>query len=127
MIDPHIITELEKNLEQEKLRVETELSSIATKNPAKKDSWNATYPAGEDDVSASSGAIEEMGDEIEEYDTRLSEKDTLEKRIHEINEALGRIEKGTFGTCVICKKEIPLERLRANPAAATDIEHAEGR
>ena len=65
-----------------------------------------------------------MADETEEYNTRLSEEDTLERRLHEINKALDRMSKNTYGMCSVCKKEIPMERLNANPAAAEDIEHA---
>ncbi len=125
MIDPKIIGEFERLLEEEKNKIEKELSEIAVKSPHQKDSWDASYPAGTDDRSAASGAYEEMEDEIEEYHERLTEEKTLEERVHEINQALARIDGGTYGMCSVCGKEIPMERLRANPAASTDIEHAD--
>ena len=124
MLEKNILAEFERQLEEEKARIENELSQIATHDPSKKDGWTATYPAGTDDRSASSGSLEEMEDEREEYQERLSEEQTLELRLHEINEALERIDKGAYGVCGVCGKDIPMERLRANPAAATDIEHA---
>lgn len=33
----------------------------------------------------------------------------------EINDALARIEQGTFGRCENCRREIPKERLEAVP------------
>jgi RNA polymerase-binding transcription factor DksA len=37
----------------------------------------------------------------------------------EVNTALKQIEKGAYGTCVVCGAEIEKERLDANPAAQT--------
>ena len=42
----------------------------------------------------------------------------------EIEEALRRIEVGTYGKCVICEQSIPFERLEALPTASTCIDHA---
>ena len=50
-----------------------------------------------------------------EVDLSLGENaDTL---IAEIDEALWRIEGGTYGTCAVCGAEIPEERLEAVPYA----------
>ena len=38
-------------------------------------------------------------------------------------EALARLEAGTYGRCEVCDKPIPDERLEANPTARYDIEH----
>ena len=51
--------------------------------------------------------------------------DNLELRLKDVNNALGQIESGTYGICKVCGEEIPEERLKANPAADADIEHAE--
>ena len=37
------------------------------------------------------------------------------KYLHFLDEALERIENGTFGICIVCGKEIPKERLEAVP------------
>jgi DnaK suppressor protein len=42
----------------------------------------------------------------------------------EINQALARIEDGTYGTCAACGKEIPAERLEAYPWASLCIDDA---
>ena len=44
--------------------------------------------------------------------------------LREIEAALDRIEKGTYGICTVSGKEIPLERLEALPYAATTKEEA---
>jgi DnaK suppressor protein len=39
--------------------------------------------------------------------------------LYHVNEALGRIDEGTYGLCVTCKKSIPATRLKAIPHAQT--------
>lgn len=57
--------------------------------------------------------------------TRLSEREEVEAisalqqtQLVHIDEALARIEAGTYGTCQDCQVEIPFERLEAMPTAA---------
>jgi DnaK suppressor protein len=40
-----------------------------------------------------------------------------ERMLAEIDDALGRIDAGTYGTCVVCGDPIPEERLAAVPYA----------
>lgn len=47
----------------------------------------------------------------------LSLAEGLQQRLDDIRGALGRIDKGTYGTCEGCGKEIPPERLEAIPTA----------
>ncbi len=39
------------------------------------------------------------------------------KELHEIEDAITRIEKGTYGVCEMCDESIALGRLRAKPFA----------
>ena len=41
----------------------------------------------------------------------------------EIDAALEKMEKGTYGICEVCNKPIEEDRLEANPAAKTCKEH----
>jgi len=57
--------------------------------------------------------------------TNLSEADRSEAMLNaaqrqrtEVADALGRIEQGSYGTCVDCGKPIPEGRLEARPEAA---------
>lgn len=47
----------------------------------------------------------------------LSLAEGLQQRLEDVQGALVRIEKGTYGKCQSCGKEIPPERLEAIPAA----------
>ena len=47
----------------------------------------------------------------------ISLAEGLHQRLENVQAALGRIEKGTYGKCERCGKDIPPERLEAVPAA----------
>jgi DnaK suppressor protein len=59
---------------------------------------------------------------LRELDGGLEEN--AEHLIAEIDGALGRIEDGTYGTCVVCGKPIGEERLEAIPYARLCIDDA---
>ena len=46
-----------------------------------------------------------------------------EQVLKQIDRALGRIDDGSYGTCEVCAKEIPAERLEARPWATLCIDH----
>ncbi len=48
-----------------------------------------------------------------------------EEELEEAKAALAAIEDGTYGTCSVCGKDIPFERLEALPTALTCIDHAD--
>lgn len=62
--------------------------------------------------------------EVEAQAKSLALRRHLEGMIKEIDRAIGRAEKGTYGICERCKKPIPEERLKAMPAATHCIECA---
>ncbi|HAJ44823.1 TPA: hypothetical protein DCX62_00660 [Candidatus Azambacteria bacterium] len=90
-----------------------------------KDNWNVKhFEWGENQITSEEDL--ESGESVNESDEDMKNKalsDHLELRLKEVREALERIDGGTYGICEVCQKEIPLERLQANPAAKTDMEH----
>jgi len=68
----------------------------------------------------------EDASEMSELDLNRSTSLTLASRqsqlIEEIDEALGRIEDGTFGQCSRCGKPLDEARLKAMPTAKYDAE-----
>jgi hypothetical protein len=46
---------------------------------------------------------------------------TLLRTVEEIDAAVDRIPAGTYGTCVQCRGDIPAERLKFRPFAATCV------
>ncbi len=61
-------------------------------------------------------AVETEDDEALEHQAAL-----VQREIASVQRALGRIEDGTYGTCVDCGEEIAPERLEARPEAALCI------
>ncbi|QQG45947.1 MAG: hypothetical protein HYY55_03115 [Candidatus Niyogibacteria bacterium] len=109
-----------KKLDEERLRVEGELQTIAKISPDNPKDWQPTPP----DLNTQASEQSEMADLFEEMGNRAAREVELETRLNEINSALERIEKGTYGLCAIDQKPIDPRRLEANPAAKTCVEHA---
>ena len=106
---------IKKKLESEKTAIESELSKIAVLNEKVPGDWQSKFPYGNHDTGTAS--LERQADEVEEYSMRLPLEHQLETKLAAINEALQRIEKGTYGICLKCGKAIPLQRLEIFPEA----------
>ena len=59
----------------------------------------------------------DLGSDNYEQEFALGLIQNEEITIREIDEALRRIDEGTYGVCENCQKKIPLARLRAKPHA----------
>jgi RNA polymerase-binding transcription factor DksA len=103
------LEELRARLETQKEELEEELSSHGRVLDETGD-W----------VGASTGFEGEeadpndVADQIEELATNVPLVDALEK-----------MDEGVYGICEVSNEPIPLDRLKANPAARTLVEHAE--
>lgn len=62
----------------------------------------------------------------ETYERELDEglEEDAQAQLREVDEALARIEAGTYGTCTVCGKQIPKERLEAVPWTKLCIDDA---
>lgn len=109
MITEKEIEQLKNALQNKREELKKELASFAKQE--NNDNWQTRYPnvAGE--------GWEEEADEVEEYENLLPIEHTLEIKLRDVNLALEKIEKGEYGKCETCNKEISLERLRAFPEA----------
>ena len=60
------------------------------------------------------------------YERELDEglEEDARARLRDIEDAFARIEAGTYGTCTVCGKEIPAERLEVLPWTTLCIEDA---
>ncbi|MDA1334931.1 MAG: TraR/DksA C4-type zinc finger protein [bacterium] len=114
------VKEFEKLLLDEKKTIEETLSSVSRQNPDNPNDWEAKYP----DLNVEPSDKNDMADEVEEYSNALGVNAVLEAKLVNINGALNRIKDGTYGTCEVGKEEILENRLRANPAARTCVNHS---
>jgi RNA polymerase-binding transcription factor DksA len=67
----------------------------------------------------------DVADQIEELANNVPLVEELEERHQDVTEALEKMDEGVYGICEVSNEPIPLERLKANPAARTTIEHAD--
>ncbi|MGE5702232.1 MAG: TraR/DksA C4-type zinc finger protein [Clostridia bacterium] len=66
----------------------------------------------------------DIGSEMFEREKDIALYGLDQENLREIEGALARMEDGTYGTCTVCGKPIPQERLEALPQAMTCKEHA---
>ncbi len=118
-MDTKTIQQLKNKSEQELATLELELTDIGKINSADHHDW--TGSAGGYEVGTADKNI--LADKVEEVQTNDHIVDELEARRISVLAALEAIEEGKYGECAECGKDIPQERLEANPAANTCIEH----
>ena len=116
MID---INHFKNKLEEEKALLESELSNISTPNPKNPSDWDAKTD-GETTERADLNTTADIHEEVEE---RHSVSDALELRLRNTNDALKKIEEGTYGKCEKGGGQIEKDRLEANPGAKTCKKH----
>ena len=112
-----LVEELKKILEEQKESLQKELETFAKEDKTIKDNWETKYPNRED------GDKDEAADDAQEYDNALSLEYSLELKLKDVNQALEKMEKGKYGKCEKCGKEIEEARLKAVPEAKFCIEH----
>jgi RNA polymerase-binding transcription factor DksA len=109
-----------QKLEEEKTHLEKELGTVAQEKDGN-GTWEAKGTLETDDnVDADPNVT---ADKIEEFETNQAITESFKADLLEINDALGKIEAGTYGLCEVCNKEIEDDRLGAYPSARTCKEH----
>ena len=111
-------SKFEEKLMQEKALLEEQLGTIAKQSPENPSDWNAVTDEVESEPSADKN---DRADAIEDLEENTSITNELEARLKDVNDALERIESGTYGKDETTGEEIPADRLEANPAARTNI------
>lgn len=109
-LDEKNLEELKGALLKEKEDLERDLNRIARPVDVKEGDYETSFESIGTDK-------DDNATEVDQYTQNLSVETTLEKKLQEILEALEGMEKGTYGKCEKCGKDIPLERLKANPSA----------
>lgn len=110
------IKEIKEDLLKRKEQILKDLNTVSEKeNTESGEDFKATFPEyGDKD--------DENAQEINEYSTNLATEQVLEKTIKDINIALDRIEKGSYGVCKYCGEPIGKKRMVARPVASSCIE-----
>lgn len=110
VLDQKIIKEIEKQLLAQKKQIQHDLVELSRKDNHEADNMTTKFPEYGDKP-------DENAQEITDYSTNLVTERVLEKSLEDINKALERISKGTYGACKYCGKPIAEKRLLARPTA----------
>ena len=118
-MDKKMLSEFREILERERARL---LRDVQRNDKA------IRHADGESDSGAGrahSNHLADLGSDEAEYETKLLLSATQKEYLREIDEALLRIEDGTYGTCEMTGEAIGLERLRALPTARLSVKAQE--
>ena len=115
-IDAKTLAEFKAALLEKRAKITVQLETIAGKSKDLKGDFDTKFEQVGD-------RLEENASEVEMYEDNLGLEHTLEKDLADINEALIKIDKGTYGICTNCGKPqtIDIKRLKAFPEAKTCI------
>jgi RNA polymerase-binding transcription factor DksA len=102
-------------LQEQKIRLESELGKFTKKSAHVSDDFDTRFPEYGDKE-------DENAAEVAEYINNLPVEEGLEKTLRDVNKALERIKKGTYGTCKYCKKQIEEKRLLVRPTSSACVE-----
>ncbi len=112
---------IKEKLEKERDILLEQIQDIGKLNPETNE-WEATpeeLPSRESDQN-------DMADRFEDFEERSTMIKVLESRLNSILSALKGINRESFGKCEVCKKDIEMDRMEANPAAKTCKKHLNG-
>ncbi len=112
---PEFVEKMKKRLEDEKARLERDLGDIARQDPKNPGHYETKYP------ESSSNSDDDNALEIAEFTDDLSLEAKLETELRDVTKAIESIEKGKYGICKYCGKEIDEKRLEARPASSSCI------
>jgi len=106
----------EETLLKQKATLEGDLAKFAKKDKrAATTDYDATFPNYGD-------SEEDNAREVADYEANLSIEHDMEKSLRDVEGALKRVAKGTYGTCKYCGKPIDEKRLLARPTSSACVE-----
>jgi RNA polymerase-binding transcription factor DksA len=116
---PPAVAALRRRLRAERASVGTEVAALVVE---RRRLVEATTAANADDEHDPEGAT--IAFECAQADALRGQ---AERRLADLDDALGRLDAGTYGICETCRRPIAADRLAARPAARTCIECARRR
>ena len=117
---------IDKKKIKEKLEKERDILLDELKDMGKMNAETGDWEAIPEEQDYPESDQNDMADRFEDFESRSSMVKALEPRLKNILQALKALNKDSFGKCEVCKKEIEMARLEANPAATTCKKHLNG-
>lgn len=119
MLNENQIAGFRKTLEAERNLLESELKKLGVRNPSNPSDWMPAKQAG-DEFGADRNDNADIFEDMQDSNASINE---LEGRLNQVLAALEKIDGGSFGVCEVSGEDIEMDRLNANPAAATCKAH----
>lgn len=113
-MDAQTLNKIKEELLKRKDNIEKELASFAEKTDAEKSEYISRFPQYGDES-------DENAQEVNQYTTNLEAERILEKSLKDINGSLKKIDKGGYGICKYCGKEIEVKRLMIRPDSSACV------
>ncbi len=115
-LDDETIKKIKKDLLARKQEIENDMKDLTTAGDKEEGgAQKVKFPDYGDKA-------DENAQEIGEYSTNIATEKVLESSLRDINNALARIEAGTYGICKYCHKKIGKKRMLARPVASACVE-----
>lgn len=117
---------LNKKKIKEKLEKERDVLVEQMKDMGKLNPETGEWDATPEEMNYPESDQNDMADRFEDFEERSSMIKELEPRLNNILRALKGVNRESFGKCEVCKKNIEMTRMEANPAARTCKKHING-
>ncbi len=114
---------LDKKKIKEKLEKERDMLLNQMKDMGKLNSETGEWEATPEEIDSPEADQNDVADRFEDFEARSGMIKVLESKLKEILRALKGINRESFGKCEVCKKDIEMTRLEANPSARTCKKH----
>lgn len=114
VFSPEFIKEMEEKLLELREELQQKVKKMETRNTGDAAKPDAEYPEYGDEE-------EDNVHEIEELVVNQNVKIEYDKELRDVEEALGRMKKGTYGICKYTGEKIPEERLRIRPTSSASV------
>jgi RNA polymerase-binding protein DksA len=112
---PEKIQYFQKRLLEDKERLSLQIEGLGKVDPNRPGHVEVAYP------ESGSNSEDDNAGEVTEYANELSLEARISSELRDTDDALKAIEKGAYGICKYCKKEIEEKRLEARPASSSCI------
>lgn len=114
-MDVRKLEKLRKTLEARKTEIEGDVSYMA-------DEMRAIGVEQDDESGSLGNHFAEDGSSVTEAERIVTVSEDLQQILQQVNDALQRMDEGTYGSCLRCGKPIAAARLQAFPYVAYCIE-----